>query len=263
MPRDLTKRTAAIVAAAESPYTRHPPEGTTTTGLLADAFVRVLEAAGIGRDEVDGLGVASFSLQPDHAIDLAWSLGLRLRWLMQDPHGGASGLNLLGHALRAIEAGDTETIVLLAGDHFGPGDFARLVANYNRATRDHLRPIPTGGPNAQFALITQQHQQQHGLERADYGAVPVAQRWWAARNPGAVYRMPMSIDDYISAPAVAPPLGRYDCVPVVSGANALVVSRADSFARAISVPALRLVFNHDNQLGDGLHTGLGTIATEF
>jgi len=35
----------------------------------------------------------------------------------------------------------------------------------------------------------------HGLDRPDYGAIPVAQRSWAARNPGAVYREPLSIDE--------------------------------------------------------------------
>ena len=254
---------SAIVAAAEVPYSRHPPPGTTTTALLADAFVRVLEAADIERDEVDGLGVASFTLAPDHAIDLAWRLGIRLRWLMEDPHGGVSALNLLQHAVRAVESGDAANIVLLAGDHFAPGDFERLVSQYNRATSEHLARIPTGGPNAQFALVTQRHMARHGLGREDYAVVPVSQRAWAARNPGAVYRDSLSVDDYLAAPVVAPPLGRYDCVPVVSGADAILVSRALPKRPVVRVRALRSSFNHDNQLGDGLSTGVGSIAAEF
>lgn len=262
-----TRRTngvpAAIVAAAEAPYSRHPPAGTTTTALLADAFVRVLEAAGVVREDVDGLGVASFTLAPDHAIDLAWRLGVRLRWAMEDPHGGVSALNLLQHALRAVESGEAANVVLLAGDHFSPGDFERLVSHYNRATSEHLAPIPTGGPNAQFALVTQRHMARYGLGREDYAVIPVSQRTWAARNPGAVYREPLSIDDYLAAPVVAPPLGRYDCVPVVSGADAILVSRTRPSVPAVRVRALRTSFNDDNQLGDGLATGLGSVAAEF
>ncbi|MBA3375394.1 MAG: thiolase family protein [Actinobacteria bacterium] len=254
---------AAIVAAAEVPYSRHPPTGTTTTALLADAFVRVLQAADIERDEVDGLGVASFTLAPDHAIDLAWRLGVRLRWLMEDPHGGVSALNLLQHALHAVESGEATNVVLLAGDHFAPGDFERFVTHYNRATSEHLAPIPTGGPNAQFALLTQRHMARHELGREDYAGIPVSQRAWAARNPGAVYREPLSVDDYLAAPVVAPPLGRYDCVPVVSGADAVLVSRAPPNAPGVRVRALRSSFNHDNQLGDGLTTGLDSVAAEF
>lgn len=254
---------AEIVAVAESPYSRHPPAETTTTALLADAFLRVLAAAGIERDDVDGLGVASFTLAPDHAVDLAWRLGVQLRWAMEDPHGGAAALNLLAHALRAVECGEAENVVLLAGDHFRPGEFERLVSHYNRATSEHLAPIPTGGPNAQFAMTTQRHMARHGLERADYGALAVSQRSWAARNPGAVYREPLSLDDYLAAPVVAPPLGRYDCVPIVSGADAILVARARPSAPGARVRALRSSFNHDNQLGDGLSTGLGSLAAKL
>ena len=254
---------AAILAAVETPYARHPPAGTTTTALLADAFLRVLEAAGIERGEVDGLGVASFTLAPDHAIDLAWRLGTRLRWLMEDPHGGAAALNLLQHALRAVEAGEATNVVLLAGDHFLPGDFDRLVSHFNRATSEHLAPIPTGGPNAQFALVTLRHMARHGLDRRDYGVVAISQRAWAAHNPGAVYREPLSLDEYLAAPVVAPPLGRYDCVPVVSGADAVLVSRARGASPVVRVRAVRASFNHDNQLGDGLSTGLGPLSEDF
>jgi acetyl-CoA acetyltransferase len=254
---------AAIVAVAESPYSRHPPAGTTTTALLADAFLRVLAAGGIEREDVDGLGVASFTLAPDHAVDLAWRLGVDLRWAMEDPHGGAAALNLLTHALRAVESGEAENVVLLTGDHFGPGEFDRLVSHYNRATSEHLAPIPSGGPNAQFALVTQRHMARHGLERRDYGVIPVAQRSWAARNPDAVYREPLSLDDYLAAPVVAPPLGRYDCVPVVSGADAILIGRARASTPTVRVCAARSSFNHDNQLGDGLSTGLGSLSAEL
>jgi len=251
------------VASAESPYRRHPEPGTTTTGVLADAFVRVIEEAGVDREAIDGLGVASFTLRPDHAVDLAWRLGVRTRWLMEDPHGGVAALNLLQHALRAVESGEAENIVLVAGDQFGDGDFDRLVANFNRVARDNLDPIPTGGPNAQFALLTSRHMARYGLERRDYGAISVAQRAWAGLNPGAVYREPLAIEDYLAAPEVAPPLVRYDCVPVVSGANAVLVSRLDRFDGGVRIRALRSSFNHDNQLGDGLATGLGLVASRL
>jgi acetyl-CoA acetyltransferase len=254
---------AVIAAAAEVPYSRHPTAETTTTSLLANAFVRALDAAGLKCDDVDGLGVASFTLGPDHAIDLAWRLGVRARWLMEDPHGGASALNMLQHAIRAVDAGDAETVVLLAGDHFGAGDFDRLISRFNRATSDHLAPIPTGGPNAHFALLAQRHMAASGLERADYGAIPVAQRRWAALNPDAVYRSPLTVEEYLAGPVVAAPLVRFDCVPVVSGADAVVVSAVPRTTPVVRVCALRTSFNHDNQLGDGLATGLGALAPEL
>jgi acetyl-CoA acetyltransferase len=249
---------AVIVGAAESPYSRHPPEGVTTESLLADAFVRVLASTGISREEVDGLGVASFTLAPDRAIDLAWKLGIRPRWLMDDGNGGASGIQLLQHAMRAIDAGDATTIVLLAGDHFDSAAFRVLVDTYNRTTAQYLAGIPTGGPNVLFAMLTRQQMDAHGLEREDYGRLVVAQRRWAGLNPGAVYRAPLTLEEYLAAPVVAEPLHRLDCVPVVSGADALVVTAAGQ--GGVGIRALRGLHNHDGQEGDGLRTGIAELA---
>jgi acetyl-CoA acetyltransferase len=251
-----------IVGAAQSPYTRHPPAEQSAEAVLADAVVRALAQAGFERDEVDGLGVSSFTLKPDHAIDLAWRLGMRLRWLMDDANGGACGINMLQHAVRAVEAGDAELIVLVAGDVVAAGDYGALLDEYNRATRDYLAPLPFEGPNTLFSFLTQRHMAKHGLERRDYGLLAVDQRRWAARNPGAVYRAPLTLEEYLDAPAVAPPLHRYDCVPPVTGADAVVVASAE---RAGSRTAARVLavagsYNHDRQEGDGLETGVREIA---
>jgi acetyl-CoA acetyltransferase len=255
---------AVIAGAAESPYARHPDPATTTTeSLLADAFLRALAAAGLERGEVDGLGVASFTLAPDHAIDLAWRLGLRVRWLMDSANGGAAGIDLLQHAVRAIEAGDASTIVLVAGDRLLRDEFAALVDGYNRATQAHLAPIPVDGPNTDFALLSQRHMAATGLTRADYGLVAVSQRRWAVGNPLAVYREPLTLEEYLAAPVVAEPLCRYDCVPVVSGADALVVTSDDRAESGVRIRAIRALHNPDGQEGDGLQTGLAEIASEL
>jgi acetyl-CoA acetyltransferase len=246
---------AVIAGAGEVPYTRKPPPGTTTESLLAAAAEQALADAGIEPRTIEGLAVASFSHAPDHAVDLAWKLGLRLRWLMDDANGGVSGLNMLQHALRAVEAGDADAVLVLAGDCLTPGEFAQLVTGYNTATREYLAPLRFGGPNALFALLTQRHMAREGLEREDYGRLVLAQREWASLNPGAVYREPLTMEEYLGAPSVAEPLSRYDCPPVVAGADALVVT-AGAGPRPVAVRALRAAYNHDQQEGDGLTTGL-------
>jgi acetyl-CoA acetyltransferase len=251
---------AAVVAAHEEPYSRRTAR--TTEQLLTGALRGALDAAGLAPRDVDGLGVSSFSLGPDHAVDLAWRSGLRLDWLMQDPHGGASGINLLHHAVRAIEAGDARVVVLVAGDHLDRAAFARLTAAYNRATAEALTPLPLRGPNALFAMLTQRHAAAHGLTDADYAQVPLAQRRWAGRNPGAVYRSPLSLQDYLDAPVVAAPLRRFDCVPVVAGADALVLTACDTGPR-VRVRAVAARHNPDGQESDGLETGLAEVAARM
>ena len=249
----------AIVGAAEVAYRRKATDAS-TLGLLRQAFQQAIGHAGVEHRAVDGVAVASFTLRPDHAIDVAWQLGLSPRWCMEDSNGGASGINMLQHAARAIQAGDAETIVILAGDHFQPGDFKDLVENYNATTRDHLAPLGFGGPNAPFALLTQRHARAHGLVRDDYAAVCIAQREWARRNPNAVYRSALTLEEYRAAPFIAEPLCRYDCVPVVSGANALVLTAATRQAGSVRIRALAARHNPDHQEGDGLRTGLAGVA---
>jgi acetyl-CoA acetyltransferase len=76
-------------------------------------------------------------------------------------------------------------------------------------------------------------------------------------NPGAVYRAPLTLEEYLGAPVVAEPLVRLDCVPVVSGADALVVAAA---GEGVTVRALH---NCDGQESDGLRTGLVEFADDL
>lgn len=256
----------AIVGAAEAQYVRHPEVERRTETFLAEAVVAALADTGIERDAVDGLGVASFSLAPDHAIDFAWRMGMRLRWIMEDTNGGASGINMLQHAARAIEAGDAETIVLCSGDRMEKREFHLMTDRYNRVSRDYLAPLPLNGPNALFSFITQRHARANGLRREDYACVPLAQRAWAQRNPGAVYRSPMTLAEYMESVPIAPPLTRYDCVPIVSGGDALVVTTRERARRlggpAVGVRTIRAAFNPDQQDGDALTTGFAEIAED-
>lgn len=256
---------AVIIGAAETPYTRHPADGLDTLGAIGEAAALALEDAGLGPRDIDGLGVASFSLAPDHAIDLAFRLGLPVRWLMDDHSGGASGINLLTHATRAVECGDARAILLVAGDVRTPHQFAERANLFNSAIRDHVAPLRFGGPNALFAMLTQRHAAAHGLEREDYGVIAIRQRAWATGNPGAVYRKPMTREDYLGAPIVADPLSRFDCVPIVAGADALVLAASDvpSDQRPVRMRAIGAAHNCDQQLGDGLATGHAELADQL
>jgi acetyl-CoA acetyltransferase len=257
---------AAIIGVGQSAYTRRPAPGQSTHTFIRDAVVAALADAGIDAGDVQGMAVASFSLAPDTAVDLAWKLGLPLRWLLQDTNGGSSAMNMLGHALRGIDSGAADVILVIGGDATGLAGYGRIAANYNVATRDHLAPLGHGGPNGVYALVASRQMKTFGLDKSDYGHIAVAQRAWAANNPFAVYRAPLTMEEYLAAPMVADPLSRYDCVPVVAGAQAIVLAHPDrgpSGRARVRVRAHRASFNYDNQAGDGLKTGISTFAAEF
>jgi len=47
-------------------------------------------------------------------------------------------MNMLGHALRGVETGAASPILVVAGDATGLSGYAKIAANYNVATREHL-----------------------------------------------------------------------------------------------------------------------------
>jgi acetyl-CoA acetyltransferase len=237
---------------------RRPTPALTAAVLLSAALERALRDAGVQASDIDGLGVASFGLAPDRAIDFAWHAGLRLRWLMED----VTAMNLVQHAVRAVAAGDAETIAIVGGDNLLGGSYGKLVENYNATTRDYLSVLPAGGPNALFALLTQEHMSRHGLDREHYGQVVTAQRRWAATNPYAAFRGELAMAEYLAAPVVAPPLTLFDCPPPVAGAEAIVLRASDSVdrGRRVEVRAVAASFNADAHEGDGLTTGLAGLA---
>jgi acetyl-CoA acetyltransferase len=257
---------AAIIGVGQSAYVRRPRPEQSTHTFMRDAVIAALADAGIDAGEVEGMAVASLSLAPDTAVDLAWKLGLSLRWLLQDTNGGSSAMNMLGHAVRAVESAAASVILIVGGDATGLDGYSRIAANFNIVTQLHLAPLGHGGPNGVYALVTSRQMKKFGLEKSDYGHVAIAQRTSAAGNPFAVYRAPMTMQEYLAAPLVADPLSRYDCVPVVAGAQAIVVAHPDRSPRGrkpVCVRAHRASFNYDNQEGDGLQTGIATFAREL
>jgi acetyl-CoA acetyltransferase len=259
-------RNAAIIGVGQSAYTRRPEPGQTVLHFMRDAVVAALKDAQLSAKDIQGFAVASFSLAPDAAVDLAWKLGLSLRWIMQDTNGGSSAMNMLGHALRGVEAGAAETILVLGGDATGLAGYGKVAANFNTVTQKHLAPLGHGGPNGVYALVASRQMKKYGLQKSDYGHIAVAQRAWAANNPYAVYRTPLTMDEYLAAPMVAEPLCRYDCVPVIAGAQAMIIAnpgRAPKGRPGVRVRAHRGSFNYDNQEGDGLATGISTFAKDL
>src|SRR5699024_8958511 len=121
-----------------------------------------------------------------------------------------------------------------------PAAFQRVAENYNTATQKHLSPIPHGGPNPMFAMMTKTFMEQHGLEARDMGLLPISQRRWAMGNPRAAYRKDLSLEDYLGARVVYDPLSAYDCVPVVSGAEAILISHQVDPGQHVEVVAQEL-----------------------
>lgn len=250
----------------QTKYIRKASDTDSLLNLFTEAISTALDNANLKLSDIDGFAVSSFTLSPDRAIDLAVKFNLKVNWIMDGSTGGASGIDMLQHAASAIKDKTAKNILLLSGDLFREGQFADLILNYNSNTRDYLSPSGIIGPNPMFALLTTLQMNKYNLTKEDYGKIVISQRKHANSNPKALYRDLLTMPEYLEAPMISTPLGLYDCVPVVSGASAVIVgsSASDKNARnSLRVKEIRANHNFDYQNGDGTSTGLSEIAPEF
>ena len=221
-----------------------PSERRTEHGVqwwLGRALAELLQQSGIAKQEIDGLIVASYTLRPDNAVSMSEYFGLNLRWLEDLHMGGATGPIALRRAARAVQAGDAEVVACLAADVLGGAAFSTLMENYSNFSRVGAMPYGEAGPNLPFALITRHYMERTGATRADMGKICLAQRHNGAAQPHALFKKPLSMDEYLTARPVAEPLHLFDCVMPCSGAagflvmsEARVKSRKLPFARILA-----------------------------
>src|SRR5882672_6517996 len=207
---------------------------------LARALSSLLKVSGVKKEQVDGLSVSSFTLSPNTAIGLTQHLGLSPRWLDHVPFGGASGVVMLRRAARAVQAGDADVVACLAGDTNHVDSFRLTLANFSQFARDAVYPYGAGGPNASFAFLTAYYMRTYGAKREDFGKLCVAQRANALRFPHALFKKPLTLEEYLAARAIAEPLHLFDCVMPCAGADAFLVLTEEK-ARSLRLKYARIL----------------------
>ncbi len=213
-----------VAAPVTVPYVRYSIRS--AHWFLARALAGLLQSAGLGKDEVDGLCVSSFTLFPDTAVGLTDHLGLSPRWLDHIPVGGACGVVALRRAARAVQAGDADVVACLAGDTNHVDTFRLTLGSFSQFARDAVYPYGSGGPNASFAFLTDHYMRQHGATREDFGKLCVQQRANALGFPHALFKKPLTMAQYLNARPITLPLHLFDCVmPCAGGEGFLVMSR--------------------------------------
>lgn len=202
--------------------------------LEAAVIREALDDAGIPLSEVDGL------CHTRSTIQLGEYLGIEPTWCDTTMTGGSSFQVHVEHAAAAVAAGLCEVVVGVyaqtpRGDRVrsvrrrgggGGGDDPMMEWEIPFGLR-----LPVGG----YALAATRHMAVYGTTSEQLAQIAVSTREWAAMNPRARYRDPISIDDVLSSPIESSPLHRLDCCLVTDGAGAFVMTspeRARSLRKA-------------------------------
>lgn len=102
----------------------------------------------------------------------------------------------------------------------------------------YLSPFGALTPMNHLATKASHHFARFGTTRETLGAIAVNARANASRNPTAVYRDPITLDDYFAARLVTTPFGLLDCDVPCDGAVAVIVSAIDAAHDLAKPPVL-------------------------
>lgn len=224
--------------------------------LTLDAAFDALRDAGLKVQDIDGLsswpgmsttpGMAPVSLR-----EMKEALNLKLNWLCASPEAPGQ-LSAVMNAVMAVATGQARHVLCY-----------RTLSQYTEQVRARGKPAATsssGGPRPAarvaglmswlrpfnglsaahpIALMAARYMHEFGLTREQLGAIAVNGRRNAMLNPRALYRDPLSLDDYLRARMVSDPLCLYDCDAPIDGASVIIVSSGEA-ARELRKAPLRI-----------------------
>ncbi len=202
------------------------------TMLEAQSFARALDDAGLRKDDIEGLASAGYGGM--HEVMLAEYLGVQPRWMESTSVGGSSFEFHAMHAYRAIQNGDVDTVAIVYGNnqlsHFG----RTLGTGGGGRGGGMAMPLPmayefpTGLTLVgAYAMAAQRHMHEYGTTPEQLASIAVQTREHATRNPRAMYRDPITVDDVLSSKLVADPLHKLDCCVISDGGCAIVMTTED------------------------------------
>jgi acetyl-CoA acetyltransferase len=220
-----SRRRAAIVGVAESEVGKTPH--LTVMSHQAKASKAALTEAGLGPADVDALMVAGGPAWGPPVM-LAEYLGIRPTYLDGTMIGGSSFEAHVGHATAAIEAGLID-VALIAYGSTARSDPLRngLIEPTDPVADQFEKPYGVPMPVTAYALAASRYFYQYGVTSEQMAEVAVSARQWAALNPAAYYRDPITADDVLASPMICEPLRKLDCCLVTDGGGAVVVAAED------------------------------------
>jgi acetyl-CoA acetyltransferase/uncharacterized OB-fold protein len=202
--------------------------------LTVEACEAAVADAGLTFDDIDGLstypGLDIAGMGEGGVTALEGALGLRPTWINGGMDTFGPGGSVIA-AMMAIANGMARHVLCFRT--LWEATFQQMMKEGRMSppggSRTSSWQMPFGATSAAhtLALNAQRHFHRYGTTRETLGWIALNQRANAALNPTAIYRDPMTMDDYLDARMITTPFGLYDCDVPCDGAIAVIVSAVD------------------------------------
>jgi acetyl-CoA acetyltransferase/uncharacterized OB-fold protein len=211
--------------------------------LTVQACERAVADAGLTMDDIDGLSsypgggqVAGFGEGGLTLLEAA--LGLRPTWYNGGSETFGPGGSLIA-AMLAVAGGLARHVLCFRtvwestyGELIRLG---RISPPGGGRTASWMMPFGAISAAHTLAQNAQRHFHRYGTTRETLGWIALNQRANAALHPTAIYRDPLTMDDYLGARTITTPFGLFDCDVPCDASTAVIVSAKES-ARDLARP---------------------------
>jgi acetyl-CoA acetyltransferase len=218
----MKQKSVAVVGAAETTKMGKIPD-VSVIGLHADAALNAMADAGLKASDIDGVACAGIS-----PVELAHYMGITPTYADGTSVGGCSFMLHVRHAAAAINEGLCKTVLITHGEsgrsRVGAGGFGRSASSL---MGQFEMPYGVTSPPTMFTIPVLRYLKTRGYTERDLAMVAVIQREWAALNPRASFKDPISLDDVLNSPMIAWPFRMLMCCLVTDGGGALILTSAD------------------------------------
>lgn len=238
-----------MTGAAQSEVGR--PSSRTAMQLTLDACYAAVEDAGLTMDQIEGIGTypGKFpdggGIAPIGTTEAAFALGIKPYYVISSGDGH-SHLGPIFAAAMAIANGLARHVLIFrtvaqATARLASRQSTLLSEGKNRVEGNNAWSVPFGAvsPINMFALFAQAYFEKYGATSEQLGWIAVNGRRRASQNPKAVFRKPLTIEDYLASRVISSPLRLFDCDSHIDGATAIVLSHKDA-AKDLKNPPLHI-----------------------
>jgi len=218
----MKQKSVAVVGAAETTDLGRIP-GMSQIMLHADAALNAMKDCGLTPKDIDGVATAGEVPQA-----LAQYLGITPTWADGTAVGGCSFMLHVRHAAAAINEGLCKTVLITHGE----SGKSRVAPTPRPPYPDSLAgqfeaPYGVMGPPTMFTIPVLRYMKTYGITEEQVAMVSVIQREWAAKNPRATFKDPITVDDVLNSRMIAYPFRILMCCLVTDGGGALILTSAD------------------------------------
>jgi acetyl-CoA acetyltransferase len=218
----MKPKSVAVVGAAETTDLGVIP-GLSQIQLHADAALNAMKDAGLKPADIDGIATAG-----ETPTTVAHYLGITPKWVDGTAVGGCSFMIHVRHAAAAINEGLCSTVLITHGESGKSRIGASPRPPYPASLAGQFEaPFGVMGPPTMFTIPVLRYMKTYRVTEEQIAMVSVVQREWAAKNPRATFKEPISVADVLSSRMIAYPFRILMCCLVTDGGGALILTSAE------------------------------------